>query len=91
MMGTKEKNTDIVVAMTDALGSSSSLEHNWFWVDAVYLIMCPNTNLGLAQLNKSLSVLKEVGLTNNRVCLPWFNTNNKDCVQRYGKSHKAVL
>ena len=74
-----------------ATGSSTATgELDWSFVDAVYLITCPNADPGSVRLNTAKGILSDLGLM-DKVEIKEFETDDDDRIRGCYTSHISVL
>lgn len=74
-----------------AMGSSIAAgELDWSFVDAVYLITCPNADPGSVRLNNAKGILSDLGLM-DKVEIKEFETDDEDRIRGCYTSHISVL
>ena len=74
-----------------AAGSTTTTgELDWSFVDAVYLITCPNADPGSVRLNNAKDILSGLGLM-DKVEIKEFETDDEDRIRGCYTSHISVL
>lgn len=77
-----------VSAVVDADTETVSLD--WSFLDAVYLITCPNADPGSERLTKTLKILEETNLL-DKVVIKEFDTDDEDRIRGCYASHLSVM
>lgn len=65
-------------------------ELDWSFLDAAYLITCPNADPGSARLTRTLGILSDLGLS-DIVEIKTFDTDDEDRIRGCYDSHIAVM
>ena len=97
------RSSDVVMSAattraTDQMGISPATsvaitatgELDWSFVDAVYLITCPNADPGSVRLNNAKAILSDLGLM-DKVEIKEFETDDEDRIRGCYTSHISVL
>uniref|UniRef100_A0A7S0AY78 Uncharacterized protein n=1 Tax=Minutocellus polymorphus TaxID=265543 RepID=A0A7S0AY78_9STRA len=97
--GVHLRSSDVVMSAATTRATDAELqipantvtgELDWSFVDAVYLITCPNADPGSVRLNNVKGILSDLGLM-DKVEIKEFDTDDEDRIRGCYTSHISVL